>query len=66
MDQKPPESIHAVTCTHCHQKQFVRTEGKFNIRFMHTQSIYCVECAAEFDVILPYQIMGGPSLFHTT
>jgi len=61
MDHPPPESIYSVTCTYCHQKQLVRTEGKFNIRFMHTQSIHCVKCDAEFNVILPYQIIGKPS-----
>ncbi|HUN60529.1 MAG TPA: hypothetical protein VMU53_00985 [Candidatus Sulfotelmatobacter sp.] len=60
MEQPPEEFSRVVTCAHCHEKQTVRTDGKFGIRFMHAQSVRCVKCSAVFNVILPYQIIGGP------
>ena len=57
---QPSEVMRPIVCTHCHEKQVVRTDGKFGIRFMHAQSVRCLKCGSTFDVILPYQIVAGP------
>jgi hypothetical protein len=56
----PPEVLRSVTCTRCHETQIVRTNGEFGIRFMHTQPVQCIRCTGMFNVILPYEIVGGP------
>jgi DNA-directed RNA polymerase subunit RPC12/RpoP len=60
MNKQPPE-IRPVTCSHCQQKQFVKVEPTFSIRFMYGQSVECVSCKSRFDVTLPYQIIDGPN-----
>jgi hypothetical protein len=60
MDEPSP-FIRSVTCSRCRQKQTVRTDGQFNIRFMHAQSVRCINCLTVFEVFLPHQIVSGPS-----
>jgi DNA-directed RNA polymerase subunit RPC12/RpoP len=59
MNEQPPET-RSVTCTHCQQRQFVKVEPIFHVRFIYGQSIQCVNCGSQFDVTLPYQIIDGP------
>ena len=55
-----PLDIRCITCSHCQQKQFVRVETTFNIKFMDGQSVECMNCKNQFDVTLPHQIIAGP------
>ena len=58
MNEQAPE-VCSITCSHCQQKQVVKVERAFNIRYMYGQSVECGNCKTRFEVILPYRIIDG-------
>lgn len=52
--------IMTVECTHCKTKQNVKVNARPGFGQMGNQSIPCVNCKREFDVMVPDKIVGGP------
>jgi len=59
---KQTYTIVNITCSHCQQKQVVHILGRGGIWSMAHQSVKCLKCAQEFEVMVPDAIIGGPFL----
>jgi hypothetical protein len=51
-----------ISCVHCQQDQVVHTEARTGFWQMAHQSVKCVKCAQNFDVMIPDAIIAGPFL----
>lgn len=60
MEQSPDHILRTITCTHCQEKQTVRTLVQPGVRFIRPQTVKCVSCENHFEVVLPDEIVGGP------
>jgi len=49
-----------VSCSACHEDQFVHIHARTGIVQMNPQAIECVKCHAIFDVMVPDEIIAGP------
>lgn len=58
-----PHIVVPVSCSHCHQQQVVQVRASTTrTGRMNDDSVRCVKCGKDFDVIVPDEIVGGPFL----
>ena len=51
-----------ISCDHCKQEQVVHTQARTGFWQMAHQSVNCVKCEQQFDVMIPDAIIAGPFL----
>jgi hypothetical protein len=49
-----------VECQHCKAKQKVHVAVRAGFAQMGSQTIPCIKCEKDFDVMVPDKIVGGP------
>jgi hypothetical protein len=49
-----------VHCQHCKQKQIVHVFVRAGRNPMNNQTVTCITCKKDFDVLVPDPIIGGP------
>jgi len=49
-----------VCCPHCKQKQIVHVFVRLGRNPMNNQTVNCMTCKKEFDVLVSDPIIGGP------
>jgi len=59
---KQSYTVVTVSCRHCQQEQVVHILARGGIWSMAHQSVKCLKCAQEFEVMVPDAIIGGPFL----
>lgn len=52
--------VMTVECNHCKTKQSVHVAAKPGFAQMGDQSVSCISCKKQFDVMVPDRIIGGP------
>ena len=52
--------VMTVECQHCKAKQKVHVAVRAGVGGMGKQTISCIECEKNFDVIVPDKIIRGP------
>jgi transcription elongation factor Elf1 len=57
---KPNYVSMTVACTHCGAKQAVHIAVRTGFAQMSSQTILCVKCKKDFDVMVPDKIVDGP------
>ena len=57
---KYPYTVATVSCGHCNQEQVVQILARSGFWLRVRQSVKCLNCGQEFEVILPDAIIGGP------
>ncbi len=57
-----PYTVVTVSCGHCKQPQVVQILARTGFWLRTNQSVKCLKCGTEFEVILPDAIIGGPFL----
>jgi hypothetical protein len=50
----------SVSCGHCRQEQVVHIEDRMGFWSMAHQSVKCLKCEKEFEVMVADAIVGGP------
>ena len=60
MEQSPQDILRTITCTHCQKRQTVRTRIQPGVRLIRPQSVKCVSCENDFEVVVPDEIVSGP------
>jgi hypothetical protein len=51
-----------ISCDHCLQEQIVHMQAKTGFWQMAPQSVKCLRCQKDFDVMIPDAIIAGPFL----
>jgi hypothetical protein len=51
-----------ISCNHCQQEQTVHIHARTGFWQMAHQSVKCVKCEQNFDVMIPDAIIAGPFL----
>jgi len=51
-----------ISCGHCQQEQVVHLQARTGFWQMAHQSVKCVKCEQNFDVMIPDAIVAGPFL----
>jgi hypothetical protein len=51
-----------IYCGHCQQEQFIHMQARTGFWQMAHQSVKCVKCEQNFDVMIPDAIIAGPFL----
>jgi transcription elongation factor Elf1 len=51
-----------ILCGHCQHEQVVYTQARTGFWQMAHQSVKCVKCEQNFDVMIPDAIIAGPFL----
>jgi ribosomal protein S27E len=59
-------TVVTVSCSHCKQEQVVYILDRGGSWSMAHQSVRCLNCAQEFDVMVPDAIISGPFLAERT
>ena len=59
---KPAYVVMTISCAQCQQEQVVHVRARTGFAQMSGQTVRCVNCKQEFDVMVPDQIVGGPFL----
>jgi hypothetical protein len=59
---KQSNTVVTVSCGHCQQEQVVQMLARTGFWLMAHQSVKCLKCAQEFEVMVPDAIIGGPFL----
>jgi len=59
---KQPYTVVTVSCSHCKKEQVVQILPRTGFWSMAHQSVKCLKCAQEFEVMVPDAIIGGPFL----
>ncbi len=59
---KPAYVVMTISCAQCKQEQLVHVRARNGSAQMGGQTVRCVNCKQEFDVMVPDQIVGGPFL----
>jgi hypothetical protein len=49
-----------VSCHHCQQEQVVHVQSRTGFWSMAHQSVKCLKCERQFDVMVPDAIIDGP------
>ena len=57
-----PYTVVTVSCGRCKQEQVVRILARSGFWSRVRQSVKCLKCGQEFEVMLPDAIIGGPFL----
>jgi hypothetical protein len=57
---KYPYTVATVSCGHCKYEQVVQILARSGFWLRVPQSVKCLKCGQEFEVILPDAIIGGP------
>ena len=57
-----PYTVVTVSCGRCKQEQVVRILARSGFWLRVRQSVKCLKCGQEFEVMLPDAIIGGPFL----
>lgn len=52
--------VMTVECQHCKTKQAIHVAAKPGFAQMANQTISCINCRKDFDVMVPDRIIGGP------
>jgi hypothetical protein len=52
--------VMAVACTHCREKQRVHVAARPGFNGPGAQTVACIKCEGDFDVMVPDKIVGGP------
>ena len=52
--------VMTISCPHCEQRQIVQVRARAGFPQMDDQTIKCVKCDKDFNVMLPNQIADGP------
>jgi len=52
--------VMTVECQHCKAKQKVHIAVRTGVGGMGEQTISCIECERDFDVMVPDKIIRGP------
>jgi ribosomal protein S27E len=59
---KQPYTFVTVSCGHCQQEQVVQILARNGFWSKAHQSVKCLKCAQEFEVMVPDAIIGSPFL----
>jgi len=59
---KYPYTVVTVSCGRCKQEQVVQILARTGFWLSVSQSVECLKCGQEFEVMLPDAIIGGPFL----
>jgi transcription elongation factor Elf1 len=59
---KYPYTVVTVSCGRCKQEQVVQILARSGFWLRVRQSVKCLKCGQEFEVMLPDAIIGGPFL----
>jgi hypothetical protein len=59
---KYPYTVVTVSCGRCKQEQVVQILARTGFWLSVRQSVECLKCGQEFEVMLPDAIIGGPFL----
>jgi transcription elongation factor Elf1 len=59
---KHPYTVVTVSCGRCQQEQVVQILARSGFCLRVRQSVKCLKCGQEFEVMLPDAIIGGPFL----
>jgi hypothetical protein len=57
---KLPYTVVTVSCSHCQQEQVIQTLARAGFWSMAHQSVKCLKCEREFEVMVPDAIIHGP------
>ena len=57
-----PYTVVTVSCGRCKQEQVVQILARTGFWLRARQSVKCLKCSREFEVMLPDAIIGGPFL----
>jgi hypothetical protein len=57
-----PYTVVTVSCGRCKQEQVVQIVARSGFWLRVRQSVKCLKCGQEFEVMLPDAIIGGPFL----
>jgi hypothetical protein len=57
-----PHIVVPICCSQCKQEQVVQVRARTGFGAMSPQTVRCIKCERDFDVMLPDQILGGPFL----
>ena len=57
-----PYTVATVSCGRCKQEQVVQILARTGFWLRARQSVKCLKCNREFEVMLPDAIIGGPFL----
>ena len=57
-----PYTVATVSCGRCKQEQVVQILAQTGFWLRARQSVKCLKCGQEFEVMLPDAIIGGPFL----
>ena len=57
-----PYTVVTVSCGRCKQEQVVQILARSGFWLGVRQSVKCLKCGQEFEVMLPDAIIGGPFL----
>ncbi len=57
---KPAYVVITISCPQCQQEQVVHVRARTGFAQMGGQTVRCLECERDFDVMVPDQIVGGP------
>jgi ribosomal protein S27E len=49
-----------VSCGHCQEEQVVHVQARTGFWSMAHQSVKCLKCEKDFEVMVPDAIIGGP------
>jgi hypothetical protein len=52
--------VMTVECHHCNTKQTVHVAARAGFAQLGSQTIPCIKCKKDFDVMVPDKIVGGP------
>jgi hypothetical protein len=55
-----PYVVMTAECRHCKTKQTVHVAACTGVGMIGNQTIRCINCDHQFDVMLPDKIVGGP------
>jgi len=53
-------AVMTISCPQCQQQQVVHVRARNGSAQMGGQTVRCVECERDFEVMLSDQIVGGP------
>jgi hypothetical protein len=59
---KYPSTVVTVSCGRCKQEQVVQILARSGFWLRVRQSVKCLKCGQEFEVMLPDALIGGPFL----
>ena len=62
LQMKPSYIPMTISCDHCLQQQVVHMQAKTGFWQMAHQSVKCVRCEKNFEVMIPDAIVAGPFL----